>query len=177
MLKLAGRVRPRGELLVAPLSQRPCCAYRIRVLAIDEESQEVVLDEASGTDCYLEDESGRALLPLSIESQIILVLAEERSVGLKSVAKLDSTMATLLAARGIDLKKIKKLLQRSRELTMIESVAVAGMALTVVGQGQPTSDAPRSGGTRPPQFTLRAPPRLLLTNYTFKALWGNRPLF
>lgn len=86
-------------------------------------------------------------------------------------------MATLLSARGIDLKKIKKLLQRSREITMIEGVVVAGMALTVVGQGHPTSDAPHSGGPRPPPLTLRAAPTLLLTNDTFKALWGSRAVF
>jgi hypothetical protein len=76
---LTGVVRPRGELLVAPLSGRPCVAWQVRVRLremsfderrlVDEAAQDFLLDDGTesvlvaGADCELSLPDGSSFRP------------------------------------------------------------------------------------------------------------------
>ena len=131
--------------LVAPLSNRPCAAWRVIVEERNKHSEQsgwtVLIDDSGSTDFALEDESGRAVVDGSVLS---LALDFDASGGQGFLNPASAELAAFMDARGVSTHGflLKKTL-RARE-----GVLEPGEVVTVAGRGSFMHDPSAKTGYR-----------------------------
>lgn len=138
--------------LTAPISGRPCAAWRVIVEERRKHSEhsgwDTVIDESGSTDFALEDESGRALVDGTVLS---LALDFDASGGQGFLNPASPALAAFMQSRGVATHGflLKKTL-RARE-----GVLEAGEVVTVAGNGTMMNDPSNQTGYRSSAKLLR----------------------
>lgn len=146
--RINGRVRCLGVPLVAPLSGRPCVAYRVRVL---RGTWFRVVDAAAATEFLVDDGTGRARVGAGQE----LVIYSRRRHTLSPQDAPGTAIRQLLDEHGVDYEGVFA----GRDMTC-EEVAVAPDAMVTVRALARWEPDPEPGGVA--ASYREAPRRLVL---------------
>jgi hypothetical protein len=143
-VRVSGRLAYRGDRapLVAPVSRRPCAAWRIVVRERRGHGKNkrwvTIVEEGDSRDFALEDESGRAL----VEGTLVeLVLDFDSKGGTGFLSGSNPFLEQFLHARGIATKGIVF----DKALQFREGALEAGEWVTVAGSGTWENDPTQRG--------------------------------
>jgi DNA-binding transcriptional regulator YdaS (Cro superfamily) len=145
VVRVSGRVRPVGEPLRAPLSQRPCVYFETTVEEYRSSGKSgkwvEIIRETEGMDFLLEDETGKAVVRAS-EMKVLAVKDHRRESGTFNDAAPD--LEAFLARHG----KSSTGWIFNKNLRYKEGIFSPGETITVLGQARWEQDPdPTSAGT------------------------------
>ncbi len=152
--KIVGNARPVGDVLTAPISQRPCVFFEVSVVENHGKSSSTIIHELQGVPFYVEDASGRAVVdPRGAD----VVLEQDYS----------TSSGTLDDATPIEEEFLRRHNKEPRgwvfnkSLSYRESIIAIGEQVAVLGSGvrEPDPDAPPTQ-----DYRGAMPTRLRLTN-------------
>jgi hypothetical protein len=160
LLRVTGRVRLRGEPMTAPLSGRPCVAFKVSVVQRRGRMWFPVLNLRKAHPFAVADESGEARIDTSGPYKLLLVPELEGQTDWR-----DRTDAETLKALG-DLLESRKIATKNwyggwKRTRYEESILAEGDKVTVGGMGfhEPSAEGTRANLREPPQrLVLRGTP-------------------
>ena len=145
-VKVTGRVSPIGEALTSPFGQRPCAAYRVRLIALEEHWPRQLVDESRHVPFRIEDDTGVARIDVS---EIRLVTASSRVLTQEGGGHLDPELRVFL--REHDLSATM-----GERVVVEQAVVLPGAEVAALGISQIVVDPSRSGRSyREPARELR----------------------
>jgi hypothetical protein len=139
--KVVGEAQPTTELLVAPLTKRPCIGYMLRVTEVYQNGSRELIDEQRASPFLVQDPSGKALVKTQ---NCTLLLEPEASGEAGLVRRATPELRRLLDDRGQD--PGSGLMTRS--FVFSEGVIAEGERVAVLGlvvREQPGADDAQRG--------------------------------
>ena len=157
-VRLTGTIHPAGELLHAPVTQRPCAGYKVIVEVRATDGWERVIDLEDARPFKLVDESGEALVDTAAGPFALALVPDRRG-----------TNPVRQSAEGGDIRAVRSLLNSAdiattdlmdspKKFRYREAVLLPGRRASVGGIGarEVTPDGQRTGRREPPQrFVVR----------------------
>lgn len=148
--RIIGAAKPIGEPLTSPLGGRACIYYLAEVLTGGKHPKVIIREERS-ISCFLEDDSGRAIVDVEGAE---LVLSEDATTSSGTFDDATAVEAAFLARHGQRATGAffnRSLIYRERTISIGETIAVVG-----AGVREPDPDAPPSEAYRgAPAMRLR----------------------
>jgi hypothetical protein len=167
VVRVTGRVHAAGELLLAPVTQRPCVAYQLIIEGDEDGSWGSVFELEDARPFKLIDETGEALIEVSGRAFLLALVADKRGwTGAGPDDAHSQAVRSLLGSADIEVEGI---FDGPRRFRFREAALREGRRVAVGGQGtrEVSPDGARAGVREPPQrYVVRGNPEepLLISN-------------
>ncbi|HET6149808.1 MAG TPA: hypothetical protein VFH68_19875 [Polyangia bacterium] len=152
VVRITGRVRAGGALLVAPVTQRPCVAYQLVIEGDEQGSWGSVLELQDARPFTLVDQTGEAFVDVADRSFLLALVPDKRGWTRSDADQDASTQAVRLLLRSAHVA-IDGMFDGPRRFRYREAALVEGRRVAVGGQGtrEVTPDGARPSVREPPQ--------------------------